>query len=281
MNFIIAVLSKFFLVNPALSTGTIISIALLVFSVVRNKLDFEEIYLLVTMVMCVVWGYILWIIVNAGGKSEMYFAMASFIPQYVLISEMHKEAKEVKILYRTMIKNIFMIMLIISVALFSFYGHVKWGMVTSVYKGIESLLSAEIEQTENWEKSTCIRKSDVEALKWIRDNTAVDALVLSDRAVMTVDRAYYCYGMYSERQQYLEGTNLFFQLDDESQKELMRRINTIWAVYWNDEEALLKIKEEGVDFIVQTKDITPDFEYNPERMKLMFSTDTINIYQIR
>lgn len=279
---IIALLAKGFLVNPALLTGTAISTILVVFLVRKKKVSFEELYLFISMLICVGWGNILWFMVRTVGHSEMYFAMASFIPQHILIAEMYARRGEVKEgLVRTVIKCICCVMMAISVTLFSFYGHLKVGMITAVYRGMKNLYSVELNQIEDWEKSTCIRRTDVEALEWIRDNTDEDALILCDRAAITGDTAYYCYGIYCERQQYLEGTNMFFQLDNMAKREINERLTLIFSVYNNENGALQDLKEEGVDFIVQTKDITPNFEYNPKKLQLMFSTDTINIYQVK
>lgn len=231
------------------------------------------------MFACAVFGYFLWLIIKAEGESEMYFAMAAFIPQYVLIVVAFNGKKEEKSC--NAVWAVFTITIMLSVLNYSLHGYHSSGMLRSVYGGIRNLLSANPNRHEYWDISGGIRRTDVEALEWIRDNTDKNVLIASDRAVIMKDEAYYCYGIYSERQQYLEGTDMLFNRDDTCQKEIDRRTNLLYSIYFNDAGAIRKAKQEGIDYIVQTKEITPYFKYDLEELNLVFSTDSINVFQIR
>lgn len=243
-------------------------------------MDIEDIYLLFTMFACTAFGYLLWLIAKAEGESEMYFAIAVNIPQYVLIVIVFMKKQE-EMRKCDAVQVIFAGIMIVSVANYLLYGYHNSGMLRSVYGGMRNLLSADIERTDDWDTSGGIQRADVEALKWIKDNTDNKALIVSDRAVMLEDAAYYCYGIYSERQQYLEGTDMLFNRDDACQNEIDRRIDLISSIYHNDAGAVKQAKREGINYIVQTKEITPYFKYNTEELKLVISTDSMNVFQIR
>lgn len=125
----------------------------------------------------------------------------------------------------------------------------------------------------------CIRGSDVEALAWIRENTDSDSLIMTDKAVMMEYPKYYYYGLFCERQQYLEGTDMLGE-DRKNDNEVARRKEIIINVYSNLDGAIETAIGEGVDYIVQTTDVTPDFKYNDKLLELVKSTDTMNIYRV-
>lgn len=124
-----------------------------------------------------------------------------------------------------------------------------------------------------------IRNTDIEALSWIRDNAEDNALIMTDKAVMTDNPSYYLYGIFCERQQYLEGSNML--RGDEVEKEIERRKDIIRSVYSNVDGAIRFAKGEGIDYIVQTVDITPDFIYDENLIELVESTETMNIYKVK
>ena len=152
------------------------------------------------------------------------------------------------------------------------------GAISSVVHGINALKNSSEEEIRNIGKNG-IRSSDVDALRWIRDNTPLDSIILSDKAVITDNTHYYLYGMFCERQQYLEGTDMLVLAGEEVQNEIQRRKDLITDIYNNG--GIEKVREEGVDYIVQTNDITPGFIYDVDELILVKNTETMNIYQIR
>ena len=44
--------------------------------------------------------------------------------------------------------------------------------------------------------------------------------------------------------------------------------------------ALLYLKNEGVDYIIQTTGLTPDFKPSPEHLVLVASSQNINVYKV-
>ena len=85
------------------------------------------------------------------------------------------------------------------------------------------------------------------------------------------------YGTFSERQAYLEGDSYYRKLYID---ERSRRRELIKQLYQNHEDALPSVIADGVDYIIQTKWLTPDFTPNEELISLVFSTKTINVYEV-
>ncbi len=125
-----------------------------------------------------------------------------------------------------------------------------------------------------------IKDSDVEALNWIRENTDLDSLIMTDKAVIMEYPEYYYYGIFCERQQYLEGTAMLGTNRENVNAEVARRKEIITNVYANEDGAIETAIGEGVDYIVQTTDVTPDFKYDDKLLELVKSTETMNIIYI-
>jgi hypothetical protein len=126
--------------------------------------------------------------------------------------------------------------------------------------------------------ASSIQGSDLEAMQWIRKNTPMECLIVSDRGVVCELPAYMYYGTFSERQMYLEGDIYLYST---YKSERARRKELIEHVYHNDEDAILTLRNEGVDFIIQTKWITTDFLPSANLCSNVFSNETVNIWKIR
>ena len=155
------------------------------------------------------------------------------------------------------------------------------GAIYSSLNGLKMLTSKPLIQEDEGLSVPGVRKTDIDALEWIRDNSSFDSVVLSDKAIISDNPRFYLYGMFCERQQYLEGTDMLVLAGDDIRNEILRRKLLISDVYHNKEGAIEKISNEGVDYIVQTKDITPDFIYDKRRITLVKSTETINVYKVK
>ena len=91
---------------------------------------------------------------------------------------------------------------------------------------------------------------------------------------------YYYYGIFCERQQYLEGIAMLGTNRESVNAEVTRRKEIIINVYSNVDGAIETAIDEGVDYIVQTIDVTPDFKYNDKFLEPVKSTDTMIIYRV-
>ena len=119
----------------------------------------------------------------------------------------------------------------------------------------------------------------MEALIWIRENTPKDSIVLSDRSIMDEEMRYYMYyGAFSERQMYIEG-DIYFRERYVLEREELATI--VEEVFLNSDEALRKSISDGIDYIIQTKWLTPDFKPNETMTELVYESDTIRVYEIK
>lgn len=277
-NIVFAVIVKCFLVNPALIWFGIFSLFRMCLLFFKGLLDKRMFYLIFSLSATAVFGFILWMLINAGGYSEMYFGMSALIPVNALVFLAVMPAKEAGT-STVYIKNTAGALLVLCcIYAYCFSSYAETGAVWSVQEGINKLADANKSDCQDTEQNS-IRRSDTDALKWIRDNTPLDSIVLSDKAVITENTHYYLYGLFCERQQYLEGTDMLVLAGEDVQNEIQRRKDLISDIYNNG--GIEKAREEGVDYIVQTKDITPGFIYDPDELILVTSTETMNIYQVR
>ena len=69
--------------------------------------------------------------------------------------------------------------------------------------------------------------------------------------------------------------------DENLQAEIGRREKIISLMYNNDVEALKQLEEEGVDYIVQTVSITPQFVANMNYLELVAESKNIRVYRYK
>lgn len=216
----------------------------------------------------------------------MYFCMILAVPQCAFICLINSYEKEYKgerkksVIYR-FAKTLNVALLVLCTYMYAMDSYDGSGAIYSSLNGLKMLTSKPLIQEDEGLSVPGVRKTDIDALEWIRDNSSFDSVVLSDKAIISDNPRFYLYGMFCERQQYLEGTDMLVLAGDDIRNEILRRKLLISDVYHNKEGAIEKISNEGVDYIVQTKDITPDFIYDKRRITLVKSTETINVYKVK
>lgn len=275
--------------NPVLVYGMLLNVIWIIHLVLKKKIRGKELYFQGALGLTALCGGILWHLINAGGSSEMYFAMTAMIPMSIMIIlsmdlylQQHKEFRYTKLKKISRGASvIFVMLLLLGVFRFSWSACCGAGALKNANDGFWNLYNAVHDCDYSQLVSDGIRKTDVEALSWIRDYGERDALVMTDKAVVTGNDAYYLYGIFCERQQYLEGSDMMGRRRQDINKEIARRKAIIAGVYNNEIGAIIAAKEEGIDYIVQTVDITPGFEYNESYMELVASTETINIFRVK
>lgn len=270
---IISCCVKIFTMNPAICILVIIS-AFYLFKVWK-QVEIKTIVIAGIYLVAYGWGFFLWQVCCADGISEMYYAMAGFIPGVFFVLTIYETCKGDKTISLGSELDNFIIyqavaVVIVGVFLFSYRAWGKTGMLVEIKNNVAAL--EEIKKDAD--------TSSMDALRWLRDNSKQDALVISDSAVMADNAVCYSYGIVSERQQYLEGTHMLRFADESTRNEIERRTDLIMDLYNNDGAALKKVKDEGVDYIVQTKNITPDFIPTEELEKVAESADVV-VYRIK
>lgn len=213
-----------------------------------------------------------------GGMSQMYFLMAAFIPCLFLgLIWLDTAAPNWELSGKRMAAILCSGLLIIQVnfILFRGYTYLGPGLISSLRIGSTVLFDRE--QAQQDFASNAIQAADAEAMTWIRDNTPRDSVLLSDRSVICDISTYMYYGAFSERQMYLEGDVYFYSRYAE-ERTRMRAV--IQGVFQNSKEALETAIADGVDYIVQTVWATPNFSPDLSLTRLVYSNETIRVYEV-
>lgn len=200
-------------------------------------------------------GAIVGIIYNAGGRSEMYFVMGSYIPCIVF----NIEAYCLLLKLRCFSIRITDIVYKVSFIVISIIGIYCWifndysnGMINVVYEGYMKI-NGGIEYADGNETFTM---REAVACEWLRDNTPQNSIVQSNRIIKYPIRSYFV-SMFSERIQYLEASELIYYSDlgieepNVESRETKRRSNLISMVYKGNIDALNQLRNEGVNYLIQ------------------------------
>ena len=200
------------------------------------------------------------------GVSQLYYTLSSFIPALLF------GIRHITLNRKWRQKTVCIIVILITGIQCFWFFHDS-GVLKAALYGFNELTGLKEDQNETVPYS--MQYADYEALVWARDNTESDSLFLTDRSVLCDLDNYMYYGTFSERQMYLEGDRYFYGTYT---KERERRREIITSLYNNDIEAFDASVTDGVDYIIQTKWITP--EYDGYGCTRVFETDTITIWKI-
>lgn len=241
--------------------------AICVFKMTRNRSwDFFNSALLISALF----GTCMGMFTLQSGMSQMYYSMASFLPGLLLglkdceISKRKASAFcAVAAGFLLLIQSEFFLRDVLDFSLQKFQTLCAGGLPSPPENGTDYPYAPD-----------SIQYADYKALEWIRENTPADSIIISDRDICLEQRTYMYHGTFCERQMYLEGECYLYGMWDERDE---RRDRVRW-IFLNDEDAFLTVKEEGADYIVQTKWIRPD--YQGHGCTLVYETDTINVWKI-
>lgn len=282
-NVVLAVVLRIISVNPCIIFLMIVSVYSVARRYVKKQSTLRDLYLMGAFLFTSIFGLLLGVFVNACRLAESYFSIAAILTMIGSIlwsselfggwSREKQSGKKEKIMIALV-----SCILISGVYRFSFSTMYGDGIIVDTVKGIKNLVAGENHGIGN---SGDIKKETAITLGWIADNTPIDSLVMVDRAVVCDDLEYYMYGIFCERQMYIEGTDMMDIYNVNLSKEVERRRNIVRGVYGNDLESLKIAIEEGVDYIVQTRDLTSDLEYDEDYLQCVVETDDIKIYEVK
>ncbi|MCR4678883.1 MAG: hypothetical protein K5679_09020 [Lachnospiraceae bacterium] len=241
--------------HPVIFILSVISIILLMWLLFSKRIDLKscgKIWILLAVAMI---GFALGRFYNAGGRSEMYFTMAAYIPWLAFDLEVYNEAinrgmVDIKWMAFTY-KSVFVLMSLIGIYCWAFTDY-QGGIITPLSTGYHRIqgnygLSAD---------SGTFTEREAQACVWIRENTSSDSVVQSNRFISYPSGSYFV-SIFSERIQYLEESFLIYYSDtgiDEigaESKEVERRSELISKAYSGNIDALNQLVEEGVDYFIQ------------------------------
>lgn len=235
----------------------------------RRTFDYIDLTLILTLGAGLFMG-----LFNAQeGVSQLYYTLTSYIPglmfgiRHMKVYLAHADPDK-----RNLTAGIASGLLLMQIMLFMGPG----GALEAGWKGFFNANSIRYHPDQSDEPASySLQLSDYEALKWIRDNTSSDSILVSDRAVICNLDNYMYYGTFSERQMYLEGDRYFYGANIEQRDSQRETTRMIYANSYGD---ILKAKNNGADYIIQTKWITPYF--NGMGCTKVYSSDTINVWEI-
>lgn len=283
LSLIYTIIQKIYYTHPVLLLVTCASSALAIYYLWRKKLEWKECILAIVMLITTCIGLFMGIFIFAGGKSEMYFSMAAFIPCIAYDAELWRLFVDKKLIssikqLRICALGIFAVSLIgIYNMLFNAYID---GLVTALSDGNKKIHGDYLFPEDSFNRDEAL------ACIWIRDNTDGKAMVVNDRSVIGGKYNDYYVGIFSERQQYLEASDLIYivELDDlyntTIMEEVSRRSFNIMSMYYNEISAFEQLKNEGVDYIIQNQMYTPNFIPNNSLVELQYRSGDVSVYKI-
>ena len=219
-------------------------------------------------------GLVLGIFNRQPGNSQMYFSMAALLPCLCLGLKCLNHFRTDSVAVKRFLVATCGVFIFLQSMLSLCTAKVHWGpgLASGLRTGWLTMTSSRVYAEKN-----TIQQSDYMAMCWIQKNTPRNSVVMTDRSVAGDIDYYMYYGAFSERQMYLEG-DIYFREKFVSEREEMRQL--VREVYGGSSDALRQAKNEGVDYIVQTIWITPDFAPDETLAELVLGSESVRVYRI-
>jgi len=285
INAAVSSLLFFVLAQPILAILFVAAFVKYIADIVRKKIDSTEIIIRTAFIATALVGILFWLVFMLIGGSEMYFIMSAYLPIAALSIAVTKFTyKKSSNIFRWLAGVFFAVLLMVQVLLALNTTYYVNKTVYVANKNIVKIVEGNNAEPmpENIASGT-LQKSDAEALYWIRDNTPIDSMIASDRATYEAQEngsnRYFYFAAFAQRQMYVEGTSVL-NLNKGTGHQVRARQYLIKDFFSNVDGAYDKLIEAGVDYIVQTKWLTPDF-VPYDGLELVYSTKTINVYKVK
>lgn len=225
-------------------------------------------------------GLIAMFIFNHSGHSQVYYGFVTLTLTPLISFWLLEDLEGQKTFWPRLLRGVFAVMLIMFAGLtVMYYGS----------KIVEAKAFCQDHGSTNTEKYINISHDEYEGMMWLRDNTPEDALVISDRYYSVspkkfdpedrYDSRHFVYGIYSERQQYIEGSGYSMGFDEADLRQEM--IDTNNRFYDPDDEDRDELAQAlGADYVVVSKRFNDAGDIAGDDYELCFSNDEIDIYKI-
>ncbi len=282
VNLILSILYHIFYSHPAMTIFTVLNSCVCAAMVVKKKLSVTTLLLAGCLLLTTVIGLGMGIFIRAGGHSEMYFTMAAFISCTAYNAELWTLSRERNKSESRKRKNIWQLTMLclalVGIYNVAFYSYPN-GFVENLREGKDKICgqwnAAGVETFDQEEALACI---------WLRENTDMHSVVLNDRNTMAGYVHDYYVGIFSERQQYLEASDLIYVVDLDEERsvadEVSRRMELSRRLYGNDITALEQVKVEGVHYLLQNDRYTPQFEADRGLLELVYRVGSVSVYRL-
>lgn len=264
ISYAIAYIAYWILSNFVLAGFIIVAFHKII--VYKMKLEIKDI----AAINMVCAGYIIYTFMYQGGYSQVYFLFAVF--PYGMLIALDVICRQLKSVQMQK-KKIRIEHVILSILIFGgVYNTLTYYYPNCIVKGYENLSSKYSEEVVYaGSNGTSVNKRELEGLRWLRANSDVDAVIVTNLAMIN-DRGFTTC-CYSERQAYIEG-----EAYGAATKELQDyRYSIVGAYFTGDKDVVETLKKEGVSYAVVFSSV-PDYQqYTGE---IIFENEDIKIIKI-
>ena len=277
-----AVLYEMYYAHPVLFIISLFNFVILIVLALKKQITKDVIFNSIAMLVTTIIGNVMCVFIDAGGHSEIYFTMASFITAVtfngIVVKEWFDTFTEKNQIKIRLIKATSTVLALYGAFLLVFTSN-SGGLLHFLNEGYNRIVGYGGFSEESY------YFDEANASKWIRENTDENSIVINDRDIIGYDAGdYYC-GIFSERPQYMESADLIFYVDmDDSSlsitDEVYRRVALATALFANDYTVVNTLKNEGVTYIIQNSRVTPDFQCNDKFLKPVYSSGGSTVYRI-
>lgn len=212
-------------------------------------------------------------ILKHPGHSEMYFIMTAIPLMECLAIKYLTEINKSKM-------YILFSIVLMAIGFISSFNQYKTVMIQGLnnYKINYNTNKIQCESDLN-----SITNSEYEGMLWIKNNTNINDIILTDRQLYSHDgndfstSRYFYYSTFSSRRMYLEGWA--YTTSGKAKKIIYYRKDINKGVYENNEGDLEKAKNDGVKYIVKSNFLNKD-ELTLNCVKKVFQNKDIEIYKV-
>lgn len=277
------VIHKMYWSHQVLFIVTLFSFIIFLYFIIKKKIEVNNVILAMILFVTTIIGYIMGVVINAGGRSEMYFSMTAFLPTIVFDAVVIEQVvQEIKIRGQSF-RNRFVQMAVVCLGLYGAYYMIvaSWSNVF-----LDSLKSGyDMIKGKGSFSEFSFSLDEANACLWIKEHSDSDVIVVNDRTTVGGESEIYYFGIFSERPQYIEATGLLAYVDLKNREislhdEVAKRIYLAERLYGNDITAVEELKEAGVRYVIQNDNITPDFLYEEELLEEKYVSGDITVYEI-
>lgn len=137
-------------------------------------------------------------------------------------------------------------------------------------------LTGNVSYSPGIEVPNTIREEEYAAYIWIRDHTEKESLLVSNIYLLPNQYKNYITGCMTERHLWLDGW-IFTYFHDE---EINYKLEAIKKLYSGKIEELQSLREDGVDYIIHIKEITPELQLEDEGVEIVYQNKRVVVYKI-
>ena len=257
-------------IHPIAVIGSIINF---VSKVKKHSLTIIETSLLATITISLLMSFF----IKHAGHSQMYYAFGAIITLNLLS---FYKIESISIYSKSLIKNTIILIIVFSNIIFfsinknSFRNSIIWHIYKSAKQAIVN--SPAVNNPNGYQIK------DMSAIDFLRNNTPQKSIILTNRCdfITKEVKMNILLGTFAERTNYLERIDPILNFQANFIEETKIRANRIKDIFNNSKEALEKAKKDGVNYIVQTKWLSPDFSPDLSLCKKIFDSETIRIWEI-